>query len=105
GLPLTQNQKASYSNLSGKVALNWTVDAHNFLYAFVATGYKPGGLNVPVGAAPLDPFGPEKVTSYEAGWKAGWLGGRLRTQVNAYYNDYEDFQVSISYPLFPVFAV
>ncbi len=33
----------------GKVALNWTVDARNFLYAFVATGYRPGGLNVPVG--------------------------------------------------------
>ena len=49
GLPLTQEQKATFSNLSGKVSLNWTVNDHNFLYAFVATGFRPGGLNVPVG--------------------------------------------------------
>jgi iron complex outermembrane receptor protein len=105
GLPIVQTQTAGSDNVSGKISLNWTVDDHNFLYAFVATGYKPGGLNVPVGAAALDPFGPEKVTNYEIGWKAGFFGGRLRTQMNVYYNDYEDFQVSIGYPLFPVFSV
>ena len=49
GLPLTQDQTASYSNLSGKVSLNYEVNEHHFLYAFVATGFRPGGLNVPVG--------------------------------------------------------
>jgi len=104
GLPIVQTQTASSDNISGKISLNWTVNDHNFLYAFVATGYKPGGLNVPVGLGIPDPFGPEKVTSYEAGWKAGFLGGRLRTQMNVYYNDYEDFQVTIGYPAFPTFG-
>jgi len=103
-VPITQEQSAKSSSTSGKVSLGWTVNDHNYLYAFVATGYKPGGLNVPVGFGPPDPFGPEKVTNYEIGWKAGWLGGRLRTQVNAYYNDYEDFQVIIGYPLLPIFG-
>jgi iron complex outermembrane recepter protein len=104
GLPLTQDQSATYSNLSGKVALNWTLDPHHFLYAFVATGYRPGGLNVPVGLGPPAPFDEEKVTNYEIGWKAGFADGRLRTQVDAYYNDYENFQVTVGYPTLPVFG-
>lgn len=102
GLPLYQDQREEWSNLSGKVALNWTVDDHNFLYGFIATGFRPGGLNVPVGLGLPAPFDEENVTSYEVGWKAGWLGGHLRTQINAYYNEYENFQVIIGYPDFPV---
>jgi iron complex outermembrane receptor protein len=104
GLPLTQEQKANYSNLSGKVALNWTVDENHFLYAFVATGFRPGGLNVPVGLGIPDPFDEEEVTNYEIGWKAGWLGGNLRTQFDVFYNDYENFQVIVGYPDIPVFG-
>lgn len=104
GAPISQEQTVKSNNVSGKVSLGWTLNDHNYLYAFVATGFKPGGLNVPVGFGLPAPFGPEKVTNYEMGWKAGWLGGRLRTQVNAYYNDYKDFQVIIGYPLLPIFG-
>lgn len=102
--PISQQQSEEWSNLSGKVALNWTIDEHNFLYAFVATGFRPGGLNVPVGFGVPEPFDEELVTNYEIGWKAGWLDGRVRTQINAYYNDYENFQVIIGYPDLPVFG-
>jgi len=104
GLPLVQDQKAEYSNTSGKVALNWTLDPHHFLYAFVATGFRPGGLNVPVGLGIPAPFDEELVTNYEIGWKAGWAEGKVRTQLNAYYNDYEQFQVIVGYPTIPVFG-
>lgn len=104
GTPIAQQQTASSDNVSGKVSLSWTVNDHNFLYAFVATGYKPGGLNVPVGFGVPAPFEPEQVTNYELGWKAGFLGGRLRTQMNVYYNEYENFQVTIGYPLLPIFG-
>ena len=50
GLPLARRANGQkYTNTSGKVSLNWTVNANNFLYAFVSTGFRPGGLNVPVG--------------------------------------------------------
>src|SRR5690606_39495764 len=75
GTPIAQHQNAEWSNLSGKVSLNWTIDDHNFLYGFVATGFRPGGLNVPVGFGVPDPFDEENVTSYELGWKSGWLDG------------------------------
>ena len=104
GTPISQHQNAEWSNLSGKVSLNWTIDDHNYLYGFVATGFRPGGLNVPVGFGVPAPFDEELVTSYELGWKAGWLDGQVRTQLSAYYNEYDNFQVIIGYPDLPVFG-
>ncbi len=104
GLPLTQQQEESFSNVSGKATINWTVNDHHFLYAFVATGFRPGGLNVPVGLGEPDAFKEEEVTNYEIGWKAGWADGRLRTQFDVFYNDYENFQVTVGYPQLPVFG-
>jgi iron complex outermembrane receptor protein len=104
GLPLTQQQEETFTNTSGKVTLNWTVNDHHFLYAFVASGFRPGGLNVPVGLGEPAAFDAEEVTNYEIGWKAGWAAGRLRTQVDAYYNDYKNFQVTVGYPQLPVFG-
>lgn len=104
GLPIVQEQSEEYENVSGKVSLNWTIDDHNFVYGFVATGFRPGGLNVPVGLGLPAPFDQEEVTSYEVGWKAGWFDGHLRTQLSAYYNNYENFQVIIGYPSFPTFG-
>ncbi|HEY2068898.1 MAG TPA: TonB-dependent receptor [Rhizomicrobium sp.] len=104
GTPILDVQSAHYHNFSYKAALDWTVDDDNFVYGFVATGFKPGGLNVPVGFGQPAPFGSESVTSYEAGWKSTMLDGHLRTDIDAYYNDYRDFQVSIGYPTDPIFA-
>ena len=104
GLPLTQQQKEEFTNTSGKVGLNWTVNEHQFLYAFAAKGFRPGGLNVPVGLGVPAPFDEELVTNYEIGWKAGWADGHLRTQFDAYYNHYENFQVIVGYPTIPVFG-
>ncbi len=103
-VPLKTDQTDKFQNLSGKISLNWTVDEHNFLYAFYATGFKPGGLNVPVGAATPAPFDSEKVKEYEVGWKAGFFNGHLRTQLDAYYNEYDDFQVIVGFPNFPTFG-
>ena len=95
------------SRVTGKVNLEWTLDANNFLYAFVATGHKGGGINgtgiltpgFPTTASPaadLPPsFKPEDVTDYEVGWKANWFDNHLRTQLGAFYNDYQNFQVAL----------
>ncbi|THD81932.1 MAG: TonB-dependent receptor [Phenylobacterium sp.] len=104
GTPIQDTQSAKFSNASGKVSLNWTIDPHNFVYGFVATGFRPGGLNVPVGLGQPAPFGSEKVTEYEVGWKAGLFDGHLRTQIDAYYNHYQNFQVTVGYPLIPTFG-
>ena len=91
--------------MSGKVSLNWTVNEHNFLYAFVATGFKPGGLNVDVGLGL-----PRAVQVREGDELRTRLEGRACSTAicarssDAFYNDYDNFQVIIGYPLFPVFG-
>jgi iron complex outermembrane recepter protein len=88
-----------------KAALNWTINENNFVYGFIATGYKPGGLNVPFGATSTTtpPFGPERVKSYEVGYKGLWLDGHVRAQFDGYYSEYRNFQVAIGYPDYPTF--
>jgi len=97
-------QSASYSNFSGKVSLNWTLDPNDFVYGFVSTGFRPGGLNVPVGFGLPAPFREEKVTDFEAGWKNIAFGGHLHTQLDAFYDNYDNFQVTVGYPTFPTFG-
>jgi iron complex outermembrane recepter protein len=104
GTLLADDQTAKYVNTSGKVSLNWTVNTNNFLYAFVSTGFRPGGLNVPVGLGTPAAFGAEKLTDYELGWKATSLGGHLRTQIDGFYDNYKNFQVTVGYPAFPTFG-
>lgn len=106
GTTLPDQETVKFKNFSGKVSLNWTLNDKNFLYAFVATGFKPGGLNAPVvpGAGIPDPFDAEKVVTQEAGWKADWLDGHVHTQFDVYHNSYKNFQVMIGYPLFPTFG-
>jgi iron complex outermembrane receptor protein len=101
GITLFQDDKVEDDKLTGKVTLNWKLDDANFVYGFVATGHKMGGLNGPNLYLPAASFGAENLVDYELGWKSTMLGGRLRTQLGAYYTVYEDYQVSIGDPIYP----
>lgn len=105
GTPIVAEQTTKSKNFSYKVSLGWEATRDQYLYGFVATGFKPGGLNVPVGFGQPDPFGPEEVTSYEAGWKGNFANGRVRTSVSGFYNRYRDFQVIIGNPTLPIFGL
>ena len=101
GILLPDEQTLRESKMTGKVTLNWQPTDHDFFYGFVATGFRPGGLNLPASLVLPEPFRAETVTNYEVGWKRGWLDGRIRTQLDAYYNDYKNFQVIIGNPTNP----
>ena len=105
GTYIRDDQTVKTHNFSYKVSLGWKASSSQYLYGFVATGFRPGGLNVPVGLGLPAPFEPEKVTSYEAGWKGNFLGGKIRTTVTGFYNNYKNFQVIIGYPTFPTFGI
>ena len=102
-----RNAMETGDNVTGKVALNWDINRDNFVYAFIATGAKPGGLNTalyfstPPGLIP-PPFKQEYVTDYEVGWKAKFLDNHLRTQVGFYYNNFDHFQLIIPIPNNPL---
>lgn len=102
GLSLTQDDHYEEDAVTGKVALNWTIDDDNFAYAFVARGHKAGGLNgVNLAFVPPKAFDGEDVTDIEVGWKSTLMDGRLRTQLGAYYNIYQNFQIIIGDPTTP----
>ena len=107
GVPvlIRDDQTVTSDNFSYKASLGWKVSDSQYLYGFVATGFRPGGLNVPVGLGLPAPFEPEKVTSFEGGWKGNWAGGHVRTTIDGFYNDYKNFQVIIGYPTFPTFGI
>ena len=107
GFVFKQNETETGSNVTGKVTLNWQVDENNFLYAFVASGAKPGGLNTALyfgGGIIPPPFKQEYVTDYEVGWKASFLDHHLNTQIGAFYNIFKHFQVIVPIPNNPLQA-
>jgi iron complex outermembrane receptor protein len=98
GIPLATasllDAKQSDSKVTGKINLDYALDPQNFLFAFVATGHKGGGINA---SGPV--FLPEDVTDYELGWKANFLNDRIRTQIGGFYANYKNFQVPIFDPV------
>ncbi|QTC89911.1 TonB-dependent receptor [Brevundimonas goettingensis] len=99
GLALVQNDRYEEDAFTGKIALNWTLDDNNFLYAFYARGHKAGGLNGPnLAFVAPKPFDGEDVDDFEAGWKATLFDGHVRTQLGAYYDIYKNFQIIIGDP-------
>lgn len=81
------------SRFTGKAALNWKPDDETLVYALVARGYKPGGFN-----SATSEFDPETVTSVEVGWKTSFFDRHVRTQLNAFYNEYHGFQFEVIEP-------
>ncbi len=89
------------NNFSYKGSLNWSINDNNFVYGFVATGFKAGGLNPPIyNLSPPTPFHGETVLNYETGWKSTMFDGHVRTALDAYYNDYKGFIVTIGWPAY-----
>ena len=89
----------------GEDAFSWRVGAdykatdNILLYANVSRGFKSGGFNGgflsldPVEAAVLtQPYDPEYLTAYEAGFKSDLLDNRLRLNASVFMNDFEGLQ-------------
>jgi len=105
GTYIRDDQRVKSDNFSYKVSLGWKASPTQYLYGFVATGFRPGGLNVPVGLGNPDAFKPEKVTSFEGGWKGSFAGSHLNLSVDGFYNNYRNFQVIVGYPDIPTFGL
>lgn len=64
------------------------------LYGKVTRGYKAGGFNTTAVNEQFQTFQPEKLTSYEVGFKSDWRLGSVpgRLNVTYYYSDYSNIQ-------------
>jgi iron complex outermembrane receptor protein len=110
--PLTSNFTGSetFKQFTPRASISYTPDDNNNLYASYSKGFKGGGFD-PRGLSTAAPdlngngtreaseifdyflFEPEKVTSYEIGYKTSMLDRRLRLAVAGFYADYKDVQV------------
>ncbi len=82
------------------VQYQWTPDAMGYLT--YSKGFKSGGFDNR--ATRLDlatlPFAPEEVITYEGGLKSELFDKRLRANLAAFYNDYQNLQVSFYDPTY-----
>ena len=66
-------------------------------YAEVSTGYKGGGVNPrPFYPSQAQSFNPETLTAYEVGLKTNLFDRRMRLNVSAFYNNYNDIQLTLN---------
>jgi len=83
----------SWNDLSWTASVNYRVSPAFMAYARVATAYRAGGFDAG-GAGNPNGFDPEKVRSYEAGFKADLIDRSLRVNGSVFYTDYSDLQIS-----------
>ncbi|MAZ89940.1 MAG: TonB-dependent receptor [Cellvibrionaceae bacterium] len=97
--------------VTGRVALEYDVSDSSMAYVSYTRGFKPGGSNLTygnrVGGANVDPATPALVNSayedefidaYEVGYKSEFMDGRVRTNVAAFYYEYDDLQFQATDP-------
>jgi iron complex outermembrane recepter protein len=77
-----------------RFAVNYQPNDDFLAFASATRGFKSGGWNARgTSGSQLLPFDPEKVWSYEAGFKSDWFDGRFRANVTAFYLDVTDLQI------------
>jgi iron complex outermembrane recepter protein len=81
-----------FSKTTWKAGIEWDVAEQSLLYANVATGFKAGGFFV--ASPPNNTFLPEELAAYTIGAKNRFLDNRLQLNLEAFYWDYEDQQIT-----------
>ena len=82
----------SYENLTGNIALDYMLDDVLF-YGSVGTGFKSGNLNA---QNPLSGgVDPEKITSYELGFKSDLFGNRIRLNGASFFYQYDNIHIQV----------
>ncbi len=87
----------TFDNISPTLAVSWAFTDDISAYARYALGWKSGGFNGEA-ASPDEFFAgydDEEVTSYELGVKSLLMDGRLQLNAAVFYNEFEDFQLSV----------
>ena len=77
-----------------KLGLDWRITERDFLYFSITTGFRSGGFTFADPDSQPNAFDPEKITSYELGYKGSHSNRRLHYGFNIYFYDYRDIQSS-----------
>jgi iron complex outermembrane receptor protein len=86
-----QTNDVTFTSTTPRIGAQYDVSKDSNLFATFSKGFKVGGFNF---SACNQQFRPEKVTSYEAGWKNRLLDGSLTVNLSAFYYDYTNLQLN-----------
>ena len=80
-----------------KINLNYELSDTQFFYGLISSGHTEGTVNAfPNANTPVTghhtPVNPMKVINYELGWKGSFIDEQLHTQLNVYYQTFDDYQ-------------
>ncbi|MDA5194531.1 TonB-dependent receptor [Govanella unica] len=92
GYPRLYSLSNTYDAWTPKLGLEFRPVDDVLVYASISRGFKSGGFNFS-SANPLQGFDPEKLWSYELGFKTDLLERRLRLNGAAFHYKYTDLQV------------
>lgn len=109
-------QTADFSDVSFRAGINYKISPDLFTYFTFSQGFKSGGFTtrltapfnpdfdgVPGGLAALNGivFQPETSDNYEVGFKADLLDRKLRANVAAFWNEYQNIQIVVQRGITP----
>lgn len=82
----------SFNKFTWKAGVEWDAGPRSLVYSNVATGFKTGGFFV--ASPPDNTFAPETLTAYTVGAKNRFLDNRLQVNLEAFYWDYSNQQIT-----------
>jgi len=90
-----EDRETGFSEVTGKVSINYQPTDDLLAYASYRRGIKSGGFTAYNSLAPeaIDPFEQEELNAFEVGMKSDWMDGRLRINAAAFYYDYQNQQL------------
>lgn len=90
--------EGSYTEVSGRIGLDYRIDPRSMVYGFISRGYKPGGLNsaIPVSFQELAKFDyePESIWAYEVGYKSNPGGSISILNATGFFYQYDNMQTT-----------
>ncbi len=91
--------KEKWNEFSPHIGAQYRFNDDVMAYASYTSGFKSGGFdmraNQAINPRANEPFNPEIVDSYEIGVKSTLMDSRLRLNAAAFFNDYQDMQVTV----------
>lgn len=109
GFPVIDDREETFDQVSGNAELSYALPSGGIVYAAYDRGFKAGGFNRqevlafilgPSFALPEErlTFDSETTDAYELGLKTSLWDGRLDLNIAAFYQTFDDFQVTSRFP-------